>query len=115
LIESDFVEELKAKHEYAYAKLIDLYEQKVFSTCMSFIPNRADAEDVAQDVFIEVFNSIQKFKGDSKLSTWIYRITTNLSVRKKLKNVLVFYKLYSVKNFLLTTQVTIQNLIILGF
>jgi RNA polymerase sigma-70 factor (ECF subfamily) len=44
---------------------------------ISFVPNKEDAEDIAQDVFVEIFNSIEKFKGDSKLSTWIYRITTN--------------------------------------
>jgi RNA polymerase sigma factor (sigma-70 family) len=49
----------------------------VFATCISFVPNKEDAEDIAQDVFVEVFNSIGKFKGNSKLSTWIYRITTN--------------------------------------
>ena len=63
-----------------------MFQQKVFGTCISFVPNREDAEDIAQDVFMEVFNSISKFKGDSKLSTWIYRITTNKClefIRKK--------------------------------
>ncbi|WP_299100693.1 RNA polymerase sigma factor [uncultured Winogradskyella sp.] len=70
----------------AYSKLLDDYQQKVFSTCISFVPNKEDAEDVAQEVFVEVFNSINKFKGESKLSTWIYRITTNKClefIRKK--------------------------------
>ena len=53
---------------------------------MSFVPNKEDAEDIAQEVFVEVFKSIKKFKGKSKLSTWIYRITTNKClefIRKK--------------------------------
>ncbi|GGD24010.1 RNA polymerase sigma factor [Hyunsoonleella pacifica] len=56
---------------------MDDFQQKVFATCISFIPNKEDAEDIAQEVFVEIFNSISKFKGNSKLSTWIYRITTN--------------------------------------
>ncbi|WP_179376409.1 RNA polymerase sigma factor [Winogradskyella wichelsiae] len=84
--ETKFVQELKLKSPKAYSALLDQYEQKVFSTCISFVPNREDAEDIAQDVFVEVFNSIKKFKGDSKLSTWIYKITTNKClefIRKK--------------------------------
>ncbi|MBU2950087.1 RNA polymerase sigma factor [Tamlana agarivorans] len=77
MIESEFIRELKNENANAYAKLLEDFQQKVFATCISFIPNKEDAEDVAQDVFIEVFKSIHKFKGDSKLSTWIYRITTN--------------------------------------
>ncbi|MUU78218.1 RNA polymerase sigma factor [Winogradskyella endarachnes] len=77
MTDKQFIEELKLKSTQAYSKLLDDFQQKVFSTCISFVPNKEDAEDIAQDVFVEVFKSIHKFKGDSKLSTWIYRITTN--------------------------------------
>ena len=73
----DFIKKLQEGDESAYGKLIDDFQQKVFSTCISFVPNKEEAEDLAQEVFVEVFNSIHKFKGNSKLSTWIYRITTN--------------------------------------
>ncbi|WP_299526823.1 RNA polymerase sigma factor [Winogradskyella sp.] len=75
--QNDFIKRLIAGEESAYGKLIYDFQQKVFSTCISFVPNKEEAEDLAQDVFVEVFNSIHKFKGKSKLSTWIYRITTN--------------------------------------
>ncbi|WP_282073131.1 RNA polymerase sigma factor [Polaribacter atrinae] len=78
--------ELKAGKQAAFSQLLDHYQQKVFGTCISFIPNKEDAEDVAQKVFLEVFKSIHKFKGDSKLSTWIYKIATNKClefIRKK--------------------------------
>ena len=84
--EQDFINDLKAGKQFAYGKLIDDFQQKVFATCISFVPNKEDAEDIAQEVFVEVFNSINKFKGDSKLSTWIYRIATNKClefIRKK--------------------------------
>ena len=77
MTETEFIEQLKKQSRIAYSTLLDDYQQKVFATCISFIPNKEDAEDIAQDVFVEVFNSIHKFKGHSKLSTWIYRITTN--------------------------------------
>jgi RNA polymerase sigma factor (sigma-70 family) len=86
LTENDFIEALKTQSQKAYGKLIDDFQQKVFATCISFVPNKEDAEDIAQDVFVEVFNAIHKFKGNSKLSTWIYRITTNKClefIRKK--------------------------------
>lgn len=84
--EQNFIEALREGSNQAYGRLLDEYQQKVFGTCISFVPNAEDAEDIAQDIFVEVFNSIHKFKGDSKLSTWIYRIATNKClefIRKK--------------------------------
>ena len=84
--EQQFIILLKEGTNQAFGQLLDEYQQKVFGTCISFVPNQEDAEDIAQEVFIEVFNSVSKFKGDSKLSTWIYRITTNKClefIRKK--------------------------------
>lgn len=84
--DTNFIENLKQGKQSAYSQLLDSYQQKVFSTCISFVPNKEDAEDIAQEVFLEVFKSISKFKGNSKLSTWIYRIATNKClefIRKK--------------------------------
>lgn len=86
LEEKQFIKQLIEGKQSAFSKLVDAYQQKVFSTCISFVPNKEDAEDIAQEVFLEIFKSISKFKGDSKLSTWIYRIATNKSlefIRKK--------------------------------
>jgi len=77
LEENEFIENLKSGKQNAYGKLLHDFQQKVFATCISFVPNKEDAEDIAQEVFVEVFNSIHKFKGNSKLSTWIYSVTTN--------------------------------------
>ena len=84
--EKEFIKKLVAGNQVAFDQLIDAYQQKVFGTCISFIPNKEDAEDVAQEVFLEVFKSISKFKSNAKLSTWIYKITTNKCldfIRKK--------------------------------
>ncbi len=84
--EEKIIEQLKERNTSVFSQLIDDYQQKVFGTCISFVPNKEDAEDLVQEVFLEVYNSISKFKGNSKLSTWIYRITTNKClefIRKK--------------------------------
>ena len=65
MTENEFIDQLKSHHASAYGKLLDDFQQKVFATCISFIPNKEDAEDVAQEVFVEVFKSINKFKGNS--------------------------------------------------
>lgn len=81
-----FIEALRSGKQAAYNRLLKEFEQKVFATCLSFVPNKEDAEDIAQEVFLEVFRSISKFKGEAKLSTWIYRIATNKClefIRKK--------------------------------
>ncbi len=86
LDDKQFLNDLKAQKHDAFKRLLDEYQGLVFNTCLSFVPNVQDAEDVAQDVFVEVYRSISKFKGGSKLSTWLYRIAVNKSlefIRKK--------------------------------
>ena len=62
----------------AYEKLIKKYETKVYSLCYRYSGNYDDANDLAQEAFIKVFNSIDKFKGKSAFSTWLYRVTANV-------------------------------------
>ena len=66
--------------EQAFKQLVDRYQLLVRSTCLNFVHDKHDAEDLAQEVFIEVFRSASKFRGESKLLTWIYRITVNKSL-----------------------------------
>jgi RNA polymerase sigma-70 factor (ECF subfamily) len=82
--------------EGAFRQLVDNYQDKIFNTCISFVKNLDDADDLTQEVFIEVFHSIHKFRADSKLSTWIYRITVNKSLEhlrkmKRKKRSGIFY------------------------
>ena len=57
-----------------------MHQKLVVNTCYGLVQNREDAEDIAQDVFIEVFRNIEKFRADAKLSTWLYRIAVNRSL-----------------------------------
>ncbi|MCX6232838.1 MAG: RNA polymerase sigma factor [Bacteroidetes bacterium] len=59
---------------------METYKDKVVNTCFGFLHNREDAEDTAQEVFIEVYLSYHKFRGDADIATWIYRIAINKSL-----------------------------------
>lgn len=84
--ESDLISKLISGDETAFKMLFDLYKSLVFNTALGFFPNRNDAEDITQDVFVQVFRSIPQFKSDSKLSTWIYRITVSKCIDQIRKN-----------------------------
>jgi RNA polymerase sigma-70 factor (ECF subfamily) len=60
-----------------FSLLVDAYKNVVYSVALRMLKNTEEAEEAAQDTFIKVFKSLGKFKGDAKLSTWIYRIAYN--------------------------------------
>jgi len=74
-MEADLLHRLKSGDKAAFEQLVTQYSNKVLNTCYRFLLDKQDAEDVSQEIFIEIFQSIKTFKGDAKLSTWIYRIT----------------------------------------
>jgi len=63
-----------------FKSLVAEHQDMVINTCWRFVFNREDAEDLAQDVFVEVFRSFEQFREESKLSTWIYRIAVTKSL-----------------------------------
>ena len=77
-IEAKLVARLIARDERAFNELVRAYEGRVLGLVLRRLGNRAEAEDLAQEVFVQVFKAIGTFRGDSKLSTWIYRIAINL-------------------------------------
>ncbi|MEN1785852.1 MAG: RNA polymerase sigma factor [Bacteroidota bacterium] len=70
----------------AFSVLVDSYKNMVFTVALRMLEHREEAEEVAQDTFIKVFRSLSKFKGDAKLSTWIYRIAYNTCLDRLKKN-----------------------------
>lgn len=74
------ISELKQGSSKALENLYSQFKDKVYNTVISYVQNESDAEELTQDVFIEVYNSINKFKRESNLSTWIYRIAVNKSL-----------------------------------
>ena len=77
-LETKLIARLVARDERAFSELVRTYEQRVFGLVVRMLGQRAEAEDVTQEVFVQVFKAIGSFRGDSKLSTWIYRIAVNL-------------------------------------
>ncbi|AKU96375.1 RNA polymerase sigma factor RpoE [Labilithrix luteola] len=77
-LESKLIERLVARDERAFTELVQVYGRRVSSLVFRMLGNRAEAEDLTQEVFVQVFKAIGTFRGDSKLSTWIYRIAVNL-------------------------------------
>jgi RNA polymerase sigma-70 factor (ECF subfamily) len=76
--ERGLVQRLVERDERAFNSLVRSYERRVFALVLRMIGNESEAEDVAQEVFVQVFKAIGAFRGDSKLSTWIFRIAINL-------------------------------------
>ncbi len=80
MTETEIIQKLQQGNEQAFKQLVEKYQKLVVNTCFSMVHNTEDAEDIAQDVFIEVYRSVGSFRADSKLSTWLYRIAVNRSL-----------------------------------
>ena len=78
--EKELIEKIVTKDHGAFKALVDRYQTLVINTCYHLLGNRQDAEDVAQEVFFQVYRSAQKFRKEAKLSTWLYRIAVNRSL-----------------------------------
>jgi RNA polymerase sigma-70 factor (ECF subfamily) len=96
LDERILVERLKEGDESAFKAIVETWQGMVYNTALGIVQNAEDAEDIAQEVFVQVYQSINSFKGDSKFSTWLYRIAITKSLdherRKKRKKRFAFVK-----------------------
>ncbi|GAB4031231.1 RNA polymerase sigma factor [Spirosoma gilvum] len=71
------IESIRQGDEPAFRQLYEFTKSRVFNTALSYIHSREDAEEITQDVFVEVFRSVGLFKGEATVTTWIYQITVN--------------------------------------
>jgi RNA polymerase sigma-70 factor (ECF subfamily) len=76
------VERLRDRDEHALAELASLYGARIFQLAFRYLRNHEDAEEVVQDVLLKVFRKIDAFRGDSALSSWIFRITFNTAMSR---------------------------------
>ena len=100
--ETELIALLKKKDRDAFRIIVETWQTMVYNTAMGLLQNAEDAEDAAQEVFIQVFESVSSFKEESKFSTWIYRITVSKCLdhirRKKRKKRFAFVQSLYGKN-----------------
>ncbi len=80
MTDQELVEKILKDEPAAFRSLVEAYQDRVFRTAFGLLNNREDAEDIAQEVFVEVYRSLSRFRGESRISTWLYRITVNKSI-----------------------------------
>lgn len=86
LNEWNLIERLKRGDEAAFKQVVENAQGLVYNTALGIVQQPEDAEDVTQEVFVQLYESIHSFKGESKLTTWLYRITVSKAMdhlRKK--------------------------------
>jgi RNA polymerase sigma factor (sigma-70 family) len=114
LNELELIQQLREGDEQAFKSLVTNYQDLVYNTALGVVQNSEDAEDVAQEVFIQVYRSIDQFKGDARLSTWIYRITTTKALdhirsRKRKKRFAFITSLFGPNDELVHEPVDFQH------
>jgi len=77
------IDRLRQGDESAFRWLVDTYQRQIFRTALAIVPTPEEAEDVAQEVFVEVYKTVGSFRGDASLSTWLYRLTTSRALKKE--------------------------------
>jgi len=87
LNETQLIQQLQQGDRHAFTQLVQAYQHMVYNTALGIVQQMQEAEDVAQEVFVQAYLSVQHFRGDSKLSTWLYRIaiTKALDCERKKK------------------------------
>lgn len=84
--ETTIINQIKGGDTRAFSVLVDRYKDLVFTLALRMLKNREEAEEVSQDTFLKVYKALSKFKGDSKLSTWVYRVAYNSCLDRIKKN-----------------------------
>jgi RNA polymerase sigma factor (sigma-70 family) len=81
--DAELVAQLQQGNEAAFRTLVARFQGRVYSTAFSLLRSAEEAEDVAQDVFVEVYQTIGRFRGEAALSTWLYRLATSRALQHR--------------------------------
>ena len=82
--DSELVQRFKQGDREAYAEIVRRYQDRVFTHCLKWMGDRELAEEVSQDVFLALYRSLARFRGDALLSTWVYRVVVNHCKNRRL-------------------------------
>lgn len=77
MCEKEAIERIKQGDPTAMASLYDLYKPRIYSMCLRYVQNVFDAEDLTQDVFIQLFRKVTTFRGEAEFSSWLYKVVLN--------------------------------------
>jgi RNA polymerase sigma-70 factor, ECF subfamily len=80
--EASLIQRAQRGDEQAFAMLYQLHKKRVYAVCLQMTRDVADAEDLTQEAFMQVFRNVNSFRGDSAFSTWLYRIAVNTVLMK---------------------------------
>jgi len=86
LTDLEIIKKITEGDRNQYRILVERYQKMIFRTCMGFLHNRDDADDLVQDIFIQAYQALPEFRQQSSFSTWLYRIAVNASLNKVRKN-----------------------------
>ncbi len=101
MTDPELIEGILKRNRTAFQYLVNRYQRGVIKTAFHFLGNMEDAEDLSQEIFLEIIRSMHTFRNSSTIETWIYRITVNhaLNLLKKNKRRGFFIKLESILGF----------------
>ncbi len=83
--EPQLIEQIINGDIQSYRLLVEKYQRYVYSAALKIVSSTHDAEDVAQETFVKAYKNLSKFNGQSKFSTWLYRIAINTAISKRRK------------------------------
>lgn len=92
--DQDYINKIVDGDTSAFAMLVNRYKDLVYTLAYKMLKNREEAEEIAQDTFVKIYKSVGKFKGDSKFSTWVYKVTYNTCLdhlKKKKRGINITY------------------------
>ncbi|MCC3158846.1 sigma-70 family RNA polymerase sigma factor [Hymenobacter sp. 15J16-1T3B] len=81
--DAELLRQLQQGSEAAFRTLVERYQHRVYRTVLALLRSPEEAEDVAQEVFVEVYQTVGRFRGEAALSTWLYRLATSRALKHR--------------------------------